>query len=110
MAVVLLFIVVLLALAGFNIHDIMEKEKKSWIKYLTILILIYIALVIFIGSGSLSAYLPYWLTGSDLWTVILVIFILAIVFWWVGGEGEGGEGEKPEGSGRAPGAPASPPT
>lgn len=89
-ATVILFIVMIAALAGVNIHEVLGgKETPKWVKYAVIVVIIYIALVAFLGQGGLfSAYLPYWLTGSDLWTVIFVIIILAIVFGFVGGEGK----------------------
>jgi len=99
-ATIVLLLVLVLALAGVNIHDLLGDEKNKWIKYLVVLIIIYIALMAILGQGGLfSAYLPYWLTGSDLWTVIFVIIIIAIVFWFVGGEDKGGAGapaEKPK--------------
>jgi len=96
MATVLIFIVVLTALAGVNLHDVLGKAP-SGLKYVAVLVIIYIALVSMLGTGMYSTYLPYWLTGSDLWTVVLVIIILAIVFWFVGGEGKKEEAEKKEG-------------
>lgn len=102
MATVLLFIVVLAALAGINLHDLLGGEKRSWVKYLVVLVILYIVVVSFLGSGYLP-FLPYWVSGSDLWTVVLVIVILGIVFWFVGGKGEeGGAPKAPEG-GKPPG-------
>ncbi len=98
MATVLLFIVVLAALAGINLQDLMGGDKTpSWLKYIVILVILYVVLIVFLGTGSLSNFLPYWLTGSDLWTVVLVIVILAVVFWFVGGE------KKEEAAAGAPG-------
>ena len=91
MATVLLFIVVLAALAGVNIHEFLGGDKRGWLKYVVILVIIYIVIVSLLGSGMASSFLPYWLTGSDLWTVVLVILILALVFWFVGGEGKKAE-------------------
>jgi len=72
-------------------------KAPSGLKYVAVLVIIYIALVSMLGTGMYSTYLPYWLTGSDLWTVVLVIIILAIVFWFVGGEGKKTEAETKEG-------------
>jgi hypothetical protein len=95
-ATVVLLLVLVLALAGVNVHDLLGDEKNKWIKYLVVLIIIYIALMAILGQGGLfSSYLPYWLTGSDLWTVIFVIIIIGIVFWFVGGEDKGAAPEKP---------------
>ena len=98
-ATIVLLLVLVLALAGVNVHDLLGDEKNKWIKYLVVLIIIYIALMAILGQGGLfSSYLPYWLTGSDLWTVVFVVIIIAIVFWFVGGsdkKSEGGE-EKPK--------------
>ena len=96
MATVLLFIVVLAALAGVDIHKAFGEEKRTWVKYLVILVIIYVVLISFLNTSYL-AYLPYWLTGSDLWTVVLVIVIIGIVFWFIGG----GEAKKEESGGAA---------
>ncbi len=98
-ATIVLLLVLVLALAGVNVHDLMKgKEgKTNWIKYIVILVIVYVALMAILGQGGLfSAYMPYWLTGSDLWTVIFVIIIIGIVFWFVGGEDKKSEdaGEK----------------
>ena len=87
MATVLIFIVVLTSLAGVNLLDTM-KNAPGWLKYAAILVIIYLFVMVLLGSGSLSSWLPYWLTGSDIWTVILVIIILGIVFWFIGGKDE----------------------
>ena len=91
MATVLLFIVVLAALAGVNLPEFLKDEKRSWLKYVILLVIVYVVLVSVLGSGVYTTFLPYWLTGSDLWTVGLVILILALVFWFVGGEGKTAE-------------------
>jgi len=91
MATVLLFVVVLAALVGVNLQDVMGGEKRTWLKYVIVLIILYVVVASVLGTGVYSAYLPFWLTGSDLWTVMLVVIILAVVFWFVGGEGEKGE-------------------
>jgi hypothetical protein len=96
MATVLLFIVVLAALAGVNVHDLLGSEKRSWIKYLVVLVILYIVIASFLGTGYMS-FLPPWLTGTDLWTVVLVVVILAIVFWFVGGEKSEAKVPAPEG-------------
>lgn len=97
-ATVLLFLVVLASLAGVDLHDLLGGEgAPKWLKYVALLVILYIVIVIFIGAGNLTPYLPYWLTGSDLWTVILVVIILAVVFWFFGsGEEKAAapEGEK----------------
>lgn len=89
-AIVVLLLVLVLALLGINLHDLFLDEKNKWIKYLVVLIVIYLVLLAILGQGGLfSAYLPYWLTGSDLWTAIFVIVIIAIIFWFVGGSDSG---------------------
>ncbi len=96
-ATVVLMLVLVLALAGVNIHDLLGDEKNKWIKYLVVLIIIYLVLMAILGQGGLfSSYLPYWLTGSDLWTVVFVIIIIGVVFWFVGGEDKGGAAAPPE--------------
>lgn len=89
MATVLLFIVILTSLAGVNLQDVLGGEKApGWIKYVAILVIVYIVLAVFLGTGSMTNILPYWLTGSDIWTVVLVVIILGVVFWFVGDGGK----------------------
>ena len=96
-AVFLLFVVVLMALAGVNLHEIIGGEKR-WVKWVIVLVLLYVILSIllgasFVGYGSWGACMPG-LTCSELWTIIFFLVILGIVFWWVGHEGGEAKEEK----------------
>ncbi len=84
----ILFIVILLALAGQRPQDLLAGAKAKWI---AVLVLIFIGVVIFFGAGAgwlLS--IPGWSITSDFWTILFFIVILAIVVFWLGQEGEGG--------------------
>jgi hypothetical protein len=95
-----LFIVILLALAGVNLHTIIAGEQR-WIRWVFILVIAFIVLAALLGWGVMAQFIPTWLSYNDLWTVILLILILALVFWFVGGEEKkaegGGEAAKPTG-------------
>ena len=91
---VILFLVLATELLGINIRTIFEKETNKWLKYAILLIIIYIILMAFFGS-VMTSYLPWFANYSDLWTVVLVVVIIAIVFAFVGGEkGESAPAEK----------------
>jgi len=91
-AVFILFVVVLMALAGVNLHEIIEGEKRAWVKWVIVLVLLYVIISLLLGAGFGFGYggwgvcMPG-LTCSELWTIIFFIVILGIVFWWVGHEG-----------------------
>jgi len=90
---VILFIVLATELLGINIRDILSGESNKWIKYAILLVVLYIIFAAFLGGAAMTGILPYWLTGSDLWTVILVVIIIGIVFAFVGGESKSGGSE-----------------
>jgi hypothetical protein len=84
----ILFIVILLALAGQRPQDLLSGAKAKWI---AVLVLIFIGVVTFFGAGAgwlLS--IPGWSITSDFWTILFFIVILALVVFWLGQEGEGG--------------------
>jgi hypothetical protein len=85
---VILLLVLATELLGLNIRDILGGEKNKWIKYAILLIVVYVILVAFFGN-VMSSYLPWFSNMSDLWTVVLVVVIIGIVFAFIGG-GEGG--------------------
>lgn len=87
---VILFLVLATELLGINVRTILEGEKNKWLKYAILLVVLYIIFAAFLGNAVLSGVLPYWLSGSDLWTVVLVVIIIGIVFAFVGGEDKGG--------------------
>ena len=84
-ATLIIFVVVLLELAGVSVRDMVSGEK-GWLKWIIVLILIYVVLAAFFGFGvSIPGLgLPYWMTGTDFWTLIFFIFLLGVIFWWVG--------------------------
>lgn len=90
----LIFIVLLLAIAGFNVQEFLGDKK--WGKWVLVLLLVAIGIVLFFGAGA--GYLinvPGFVLSSDLWTVLFFIVILAVVLYFLGTEGDkGGSGEK----------------
>ena len=88
----ILFLIVLLGLTGFSISDILDKgkEEKGKSGYIVLLLAILaIVIVLFFGAGTYFM-LPGVYIGSDFWTVIFFVVILAIVLWAMG---KGGESE-----------------
>lgn len=80
----ILFVVILLAMTGFNVSDLMADSKSKWI---TVLLVVFIGAVIFMGAGGgLFLALPI---SSEFWTIIFFVIILAIVVFWFGQEGGG---------------------
>lgn len=96
----MLFIVILLALAGQRPQELLAGPKAKWV---AVLVLVFIGIVIFFGAGAgwlLS--IPGLYITSDFWTILFFIVILALVIFWLGqeekGEGApaaGGEEKKP---------------
>ncbi len=83
----ILFVVVLLAMTGFNVTDLMKNEKSKWV---TVLVVIFIVAMIFFGAGGgLFLSLPI---SSEFWTIIFFVIILAIIVFWFGQEGESSGG------------------
>jgi hypothetical protein len=83
--VVALLLVLITELLGINLRDVLSGEKNKWMKYAIVLIVIYIVMYAFFGN-VMSGFLPSGLGSSDIWTVVLVIVIIGIVFAFVGGE------------------------
>lgn len=82
----LLFIIILLGLTGFKIHEVFSGTLSKWAFVLTI---IFIGILIFFGAGAgWLIKLPYWSTTEEFWTVIFFIIIIALVVWWFGSEGK----------------------
>ena len=89
LATVALLIVLFAQLIGISIPSVLSGaggEKRSWVKYIIILIIVWIVLSVFLGIAGMAMWLPAWFTGSDLWTVILVVVIIGLVFYFVGGD------------------------
>ena len=99
-SVVLSFFVMLYSAYNTWLYNFLANASGVWLGMATVLLFIvviaYVVIVSFFGTGAYASYLPFWLTSGDLWTVLLVIIILAIVFWFVGGESEKGAGEGEE--------------
>jgi len=84
----LMFIVILLALVGFDIKTLTAGKTSKWV---IVLLLVFIGIVIFFGAGGAwLVNIPGWTWSSDFWTVLFFIVILAIVIFWLGQEGGGG--------------------
>jgi hypothetical protein len=83
--VVILLLVLATELLGINIRNILSDEKSKWMKYAILLIVVYIILYAFFGN-VMTNVLPPGFNNSDLWTVVLVIVVIGIVFAFVGGE------------------------
>ncbi|MFH0956913.1 MAG: hypothetical protein V1813_03550 [Candidatus Aenigmatarchaeota archaeon] len=86
--VVLLLIVLATELLGLNLRELLGGEKgeqNKWIKYAVVLVFIYIVLYAIFGN-IMTGFLPAGLNNSDIWTVVLVIIIIGIVFAFVGGK------------------------
>jgi hypothetical protein len=91
----LIFIVLLLAIAGFNVQEFLGDKK--WGKWVLVLLLVAIGIILFFGAGA--GYLinvPGVVFSSDLWTILFFVIILAVVLYFLGTEGEKKEaGGKP---------------
>lgn len=101
LATVALLLVLFAQLLGLNIQSILGGAggtKYPWIKWIILLIIVWIFLSAVLGYAGMTAWLPYWLTGSDVWTVLLVVVIIGAVFYFVGGESSssGGGEETPK--------------
>lgn len=86
----LLFIIILLAMTGFKVDELMKGKYSKWV---VILLIVLIGIIIFFGAGA--AWLinvPGWTLSSDFWTVLFFIVILAIVIFWLGQESDKGGG------------------
>ncbi|MBN1896817.1 MAG: hypothetical protein JW789_03785 [Candidatus Aenigmarchaeota archaeon] len=100
LATVALLLVLFAQLLGIDIGSMLSGaggSKYPWIKWIILLIIVWIVLSAFLGYAGMSAWLPYWLTGSDLWTVLLVVVIIGAVFYFVGedsGKSSGGSDDK----------------
>ncbi len=92
----LLFIVILLAIVGFDVKTLTEGKTTKWV---LVLLLVFIGIVMFFGAGGAwLVNIPGWTMSSDFWTVLFFIVILAIVIFWLGQEGNkgGAPAEKPK--------------
>lgn len=83
----LLFIVVMLGLVGIKAEEHILKEDKA--KWILIAVIVFIGALIFFGAGGESVVkIPSVATGSDFWTIIFFIVIIAVVFLFLSQEGE----------------------
>jgi len=85
----LIFIVLLLAIAGFNVQEFLGDKK--WGKWVLVLLLVAIGIILFFGAGAgFLINVPGVVFSSDLWTILFFIVILAIVLYFLAGEDKGG--------------------
>lgn len=79
----ILFLVILAGLFGIK-PDKFYEGKAKWV---LLLALVVIAFLIFFGAGAESLLrIPFFMTGSEFWTIIFFIIILAVVFVVLGSE------------------------
>ena len=90
----ILFLIILLGLTGFQIKDLVGKDKSAGERLLLLLVIV-IVIVLFFGAGT-SFLLPSVSVGTDFWTIVFFVVILALVLWFLGqgGGGKGGGGKK----------------
>jgi hypothetical protein len=96
-ACILIFLIILLGLFGFGLGDF--SDKKKWLGLIVALAVIYIILsALWGGIGMWNIGFPWFVGYTDLWTIVLFIIIIAIV-WHVMNSGEkpAEEAEKPKG-------------
>jgi len=84
-ASVVIFLVLILAIVGIKFSELTEK---LWLKWVIALVIIYIIIMAFLGTSPIM--FPTWVGGSDFWTIVFFIVILAIVMYFFS-KGEGGE-------------------
>jgi hypothetical protein len=91
----LIFIVLLLAVVGFDVKDLTKGKFSKWV---LVLLLVGIGIILFFGAGAgFLVNVPGVVFSSDLWTVLFFVVILAVVLYFLGTEGEkGGAAEKPK--------------
>jgi len=98
----ILFVIILLGLSGLSIGSILGKETPMGIRLFGLLIAA-IVIVLFFGAGT-TYLLPSVSVGSDFWTIVFFIVILAVVLWFLGRGGEEKKAPEPaRGGGRPPG-------
>ncbi len=89
----MIFIVLLLAIAGFKVQDLTSNKFSKWI---LVLLVVAIGIILFFGAGAgFLVNVPGVVFSSDLWTVLFFIVILAIVMYFLATEGEKGGGAAP---------------
>jgi len=88
-AMAVLFLIITLALVGIK-----DFEKLNWKTAIIALIIIYILAVGFLGATPFGFGLGSIVFSSDLWTIVVFVVILAVVMWFLGREGGGGEKAK----------------
>lgn len=88
----ILFFLIILGLMGFKTENLTEIKYG---KEMMILAVLFIAGVIFFGVGG-QALVPTVSLGTEFWTIVFFVVILALVMVLLGGEGEEGGGEKSE--------------
>ncbi len=94
----ILFLIVILGIAGFKFHDFGGEHFK----WAVVLFLILVAFLVFFGAGGAQFLnLPSFASSGDFWSIIFFVVIIAIVFLFLtkGDSGGGGKkgGDKKEG-------------
>ncbi|NIO23016.1 MAG: hypothetical protein GTN38_03250 [Candidatus Aenigmarchaeota archaeon] len=90
----ILFIIILMGLVGLRPEDLWPGKEKGKSKWIVVLLVVFIGALIFFGAGgSWLVGIPGWAAGSDFWTIIFFVIILAIVVFWMGAEKEDREEE-----------------
>jgi hypothetical protein len=91
-AVVILLLIILLAMLGIK-----DLTELNWKKAVIVIIVIYVLAVGLLGGTNLGVYgLGYLLSGSDLWTLVIFVIILAVAMYLMtreGGKSGGNSGE-----------------
>lgn len=82
---VILFFIILLGMIGWKIGDVFTGPWKL------IVTLVILAIVLSVVFGAGTFLIPGVTVGSDFWTIVFFIIILAIVLWFLGKGGGAGE-------------------
>ena len=75
-AVFILFVVVLMALAGVNLHEIIGGEKR-WVKWVIVLVLLYVILSILI-TVVLYLFAAPAVSTASMYAAVIIFLIIAV--------------------------------
>lgn len=93
----LLFIIILFGLVGFDYKSLFDFSAHKHSAWLWIFLIIFIGILIFFGAGAGNFIsMPGWSMTSEFWTALFFIVIVAVVIFWFGNEGSGGEKPSPK--------------
>lgn len=92
----IIFIILLTGLIGFHPWELISGDKgNKWAMYGVALLIVFFLILVLMGAGAgWLIPIPGISLGSDFWTVVFVIAILAIAFWAM--TQKDGGGAKPE--------------